>query len=227
MNEKAGTQMQAAGSTFDAAYFENQYRHYAAQNPDRKLDFYLRVLGRHVPVDRPADVMDVGCGLGAWLGHLARNTAWRLRGSDVSEWAIAGNRRRLPEVELTVAGATEQPHPAASLDAITACDVLEHVPDRDAAAAAITTMVRPGGYVLIVVPVYDGLAGPIIRTLDKDPTHLHKHGRREWLAWFGRHFTLVEWWGILRYLLPGHVYLHVPTRLARAHTPAILMIGRR
>jgi SAM-dependent methyltransferase len=141
--------------------------------------------------------------------------------------SIGGNRTQHPGVEFRVASATDQPYPPGSFDAITACDVLEHVPDRDAAMTAITTMLRPRGCLMMVVPVYDGLCGPIIRSLDKDPTHLHKHGRDEWLAWVGRHFEVVEWWGILRYLLPGRWYLHVPTRIARGHTPAILVVGRR
>jgi hypothetical protein len=88
-------------------------------------------------------------------------------------------------------------------------------------------MLRPGGWFLMVVPVYDGACGPLIRTMDRDPTHVHKLGRGEWLAWVGRHFEVVEWWGIVRYLLPGRFYLHLPTRLGRGHTPAILVVGRR
>jgi SAM-dependent methyltransferase len=217
----------AIATAFDAAYFHEQYRDYASQNPPRKLDFYLRALGRHLPVDRSASVLDIGCGRAAWLGHLAERTSWRLAGTDVSEWAIGGNRKQLPTVDFRVASATDQPFPASSFDAISACDVLEHVPDRDAAMAAITTMLRPGGWFMMVVPVYDGLCGPVIRRLDKDPTHIHKHGRHDWLAWIANHFQVAEWWGILRYLLPGKTYLHVPTRLGRRHTPAILVVARR
>lgn len=227
MSEKSAVQAGTTAPTFDAAYFETHYRDYASQNPSWKLDFYLRALTRHLPADDPAALLDIGCGRGAWLSHLARHTRWRLAGSDVSEWALADNRAQLPDVTFSLAAATDQPCPAESLDAVTACDVLEHVPDRDAAAAAITRMLRPGGYFLMVVPVYDGLCGPIVRKLDKDPTHIHKLARREWLAWVERHFSIIEWWGMLRYLLPGRLYLHLPTRLGRAHTPAILVVARR
>jgi SAM-dependent methyltransferase len=226
-NEEPTARRGAVDTTFDATYFDVNYRDYESQNPRWKLGFYLRVLTRHLPARRPAAVLDVGCGKGAWLAHLARHTCWQLAGSDASEWAIAGNRARLPGVDFSVASATDRPCPAGSLDAVTACDVLEHVPDRDAAAAAIFDMLRPGGYFLLVVPVYDGLAGPLIRKLDKDPTHVHKVARRDWLQWMERRFEVVAWWGVLRYLLPGRLYLHLPTRLGRAHTPAILVLGRR
>lgn len=217
----------AVETAFDAAYFKLNYRDYAAQNPPWKLGFYLRVLTRYLPARRPATLLDVGCGKGAWLAHLARHTRWQLAGSDTSEWAVAGNRSRLPGVEFSLADATDRPCPVGSLDAVTACDVLEHVPNRDAAAAAIAGMLRPGGYFLLVVPVYDGLSGPLIRRLDKDPTHVHKLARRDWLTWMESRFVIVEWWGVVRYLLPGRLYLHLPTRLGRAHTPAILVLGRR
>lgn len=227
MSHDPATQARATARRFDAGYFDTNYRDYASQNPSWKLDFYLRVLSRHLPANRPADVLDIGCGPGAWLDYLSRHTRWRLAGSDISEWAITDRAADLPGVALSLASATEQPYPNSSLDAVTACDVLEHVPDRDAAAAAIAAMLRPGGYFLLVVPVYDGLCGPIIRKMDKDPTHVHKIARGDWLHWVEQRFTIVEWWGLMRYLLPGRLYLHVPTRFARAHTPAILVVARR
>ena len=77
-----------------------------------------------------------------------------------------------------------------------------------------------------MVPVYDGLSGPIVRLLDRDPTHVHKQSRHDWLAWAGRHFNVLEWEGVIRYLLPGGHYLNVPSRALRAHTPAILVACR-
>ena len=94
-------------------------------------------------------------------------------------------------------------------------------------ATAIVRMLRPGGHFMLVVPVYDGLSGPFVRRMDKDPTHIHKLARREWLTWMESRFAIVEWWGMVRYLLPGRLYLHLPTRLGRDHTPAILVVGRR
>jgi hypothetical protein len=63
--------------------------------------------------------------------------------------------------------------------------------------------------------------------LDKDPTHVHKWPRAKWLEWAERDFTVIEWNGILRYLLPTGKYLHVPSRLFRGHTPAILVACRK
>ncbi len=227
MSDESAARAGSTAPAFDAAYFDTYYRDYASQNPSWKLDFYLRALARYLPTDRPLDLLDVGCGRAAWLSHLARHTQWRLAGTDVSEWAIADNRTQLPAIDFTVGAATDEPYAPGSLDAVTACDVIEHVPDRDAAAAAIAHMLRPGGHFMLVVPVYDGVCGPLVRKLDKDPTHIHKLARQAWLTWMERHFVVLEWWGIVRYLLPGRLYFHLPTRFGRAHTPAILAVGRR
>jgi hypothetical protein len=86
-------------------------------------------------------------------------------------------------------------------------------------------MLKPNGLFVFVVPVYDGLAGPAIRRLDKDPTHLHKEPRDAWLEWANQHFDSIEWHGLTRYLF-GKFYFHASTTRFRRHTPAILVAAR-
>lgn len=218
-----------APGLFESDYFARNYRDYAAQNPRRKLDFYRRLIERWAAPPtagtEPA-LLDAGCGLGRFLAHLAAAGGWRLHGTDLSRHALEQNRSLLPQVDFRLASATDRPYPPASFDVVTAFDVLEHVPDLEAAGDALASMLRPGGLFLFVVPVYDGASGPLIRRLDHDPTHLHKDPRRSWIDWAARRFVVLEWWGILRYLLPGGFYLHLPTRRWRAHTPAILVAAR-
>lgn len=214
-------------SDFEQPYFGTVYRSYRAQNPPAKLRFYRRVLERWAPPVRPLALLDVGCGPGRLLAFLQQEGGVAPHGTDVSEWALGHARALLPAADLRLASAAERAFPPASFDAVTAMDVIEHVPDLAAVGDAVAAMLRPGGLFLFVVPVYDGASGPIIRLLDRDPTHLHKTGRDAWLAWAAERFELLEWWGILRYLLPGRVYLHLPTRRFRRHTPAILVAARR
>jgi 2-polyprenyl-3-methyl-5-hydroxy-6-metoxy-1,4-benzoquinol methylase len=110
---------------------------------------------------------------------------------------------------------------------VTTFDVIEHVPNPDAVARSAIEQLADGGCFVFVVPVYDGVTGPVIRLLDRDPTHIHKWSRQRWLDWAAAHFSVVEWKGILRYLLPGGYYLHVVTRALRRHTPAIIVVARK
>lgn len=215
--------------SFEQAYFDANYRSYEAQNPPGKLAFYRRVIERWAPVgaaDRRLALLDVGCGLGRFVASLPAERFDR-HGTDVSEWALSQNRERYPGVDFRHASATDRPYPPDSFDVVTAMDVIEHVPDLGAAGEAVASMLRAGGLFVFVVPVYDGLSGPAIRRLDRDPTHVHKRQRAFWLDWADRRFELLEWTGILRYLLPGGVYLHLPMRWARHHTPAILVAAKK
>lgn len=212
---------------FEAPYFRRVYRDYPAQNPDRKLAFYRRIIEEWAPPVRPLELLDLGCGPGRFLAFLDRGGGVRPYGTDVSEWALEQARAALPRADLRRASAADRPYPPASFDVVTAMDVIEHVPDLRAVGDAVAAMLRPGGLFVFVVPVYDGLSGPVIKILDRDPTHVHKWGRGAWLSWAAERFRVLDWWGLVRYLFPGRLYLHLPTRRLRRHSPAILVACRR
>ena len=67
----------------------------------------------------------------------------------------------------------------------------------------------------------------LVHRLDRDPTHLHKVGRADWVEWAQRRFQVLEWGGAFRFLFPGGVYLHWPTRLMRSATPCIAVVARK
>ncbi|MBM4042515.1 MAG: class I SAM-dependent methyltransferase, partial [Planctomycetes bacterium] len=180
---------------------------------------------RHLAPGLPRRIHDLGCGFGDFLATL--DPSWEICGSDVSEFAIAQAVRRHPRGAFKVASATDRAVFPGPFGVVTAFDVLEHVVDLDAVAASVNEQLAPGGAFLFVVPVYDGLSGPIIRALDRDPTHVHKWPRRRWLDWAAAHFQVVEWLGAVRYLFPLLGYFHVTTRLFRRHTPAILVACRK
>ncbi len=209
----------------DRTYFGEAYRDYGAQNPIRKLDHYIDQTLCRVP-NRPLHLLDIGCGLGSFLQRTAaRFPEWTLHGTDIDPEAVIATRASLAHAEVVQASADEMPFPDGSFDVITAWDVLEHVLDREAVAAAVSAMLKPGGLFAFVVPVYDGITGPVIRRLDKDPTHVHKVSRERWLDWAKQHFVDVEWHGLTRHLV-GRCYMHLHTETFRRHTPAIFVSAR-
>lgn len=206
-------------------YYLQNYRHYDRQNPEHKLRYYRDRIDAYRNRSLPKRLHDLGCGPGNFLRSL--DSSWTIFGSDINAFAINRARAAMPHGTFVIgAGAVAAPF-SEPMAVVTAFDVLEHVPDLERAAAAITQQLMAGGLLVFVVPVYDGVSGPIVRLLDRDPTHVHKHSRSAWLAWARRHFDVLEWEGVLRYLLPlGGPYLNVPTRTFRAHTPAILVACR-
>lgn len=206
--------------SFDKEYFATFYGDYRRQNPARKSRLYLAMIRRVVP---RGTLLDIGCSFGMFLreavGHFS------CIGMDVSPDVVAAAAANVPEAAFL---AGRLPHiPCGGMDVITALDVIEHVPDPEAALAAIRNALRPGGVALVVVPVYDGPLGWLTGLLDKDPTHLHKESRRYWLELAGRHFDLIEWQGFLRKLLFGRWYLHLPLRRLRSIAPAVGLLLQR
>lgn len=210
-------------SGFEREYFESCYRNYTQQNPPRKLRFYRRLAESAAPGSRSPRILDVGSAFGRFLSAL--DPKWERFGADVSQFATERARLEVPDVTFVRADVGEIPFPG-PFDIITAFDVIEHVPSLSTVVSVVMSKLAPDGCFIFVVPVYDGVSGPIVRILDKDDTHIHKRSRQFWLRWTEENFVLREWWGICRYLLPGGVYLHYPTRIWRAFTPAIAVMAR-
>jgi SAM-dependent methyltransferase len=209
---------------FDREYFDRNYRDYERQNPLRKLLFYRRFLERLLSRDGRRSILEIGCGPGAFLASL--DDRWHKYGFDVSPYAIQLARKRNPGARLVVGSAERVPF-ARQFDAIVSFDVLEHVSDAGRALDEVASHLAPGGVFACVVPVYDGLSGPIIRRLDRDPTHVHRRERTFWLSLIGRQLQIESWCGIVRYLLPGGWYLNWPTKALRRHAPAVAIVARR
>jgi len=214
----------AGGTQFEREYYESHYRDYARQNPPRKLKFYRRLAERAAGGKATPRVLDVGCAFGAFLSAL--DPKWLRFGVDVSQFATDRAALEVPGTTFARADFDTIPFPG-TFDIITAFDVIEHVPSLESVAKSVRSRLSADGHLIFVVPVYDGVTGPIVHLLDKDETHLHKKSRDFWLAWAKENFQLLDWWGVYRYLVPGLGYVHLPTRAWRRFTPAVAVLARK
>jgi len=108
-----------------------------------------RTIRRIERLARPAELADIGC----WTGSLlvaALESGWDACGVDPSRWAV----KRAQERGLRVwEGDFRDPLLASHrYRAVAMCDVLEHLPDPDAAVRAISNLVEPGGVLYLTVP---------------------------------------------------------------------------
>lgn len=106
---------------------------------------------RRVGPPRKEDLLlDCGAGTGRFAKEM--EATCRVMVLDDHEEALRLLRTRFrPEQILSLAG-DQVPLPAASLDYVTALDVLEHTPDDRAVVAGFQHLLKPGGVALVTVP---------------------------------------------------------------------------
>jgi len=143
------------GAQASRAVLENRWRVFA-----RAIDEWVGSTGR-----LPAFAMDAGCGDGINLSFLTRLCAergWptRLVGADYSALRI-GRARRFESCCLARTSLTSLGFADASFDIVLCNQVLEHIPDDDAAFREIHRVLRPSGLCVIGVPNEGSMLGTL------------------------------------------------------------------
>jgi SAM-dependent methyltransferase len=107
-----------------------------------------------LPLPRPARVLDAGCGSGRTLEELRRY-------GEVSGIELDPGAAELAQGrgcgEVRVGRLEELPWEGESFDLITCLDVIEHTPDDRVTLRELRRVCRPGGFLLVTVPAYQGL----------------------------------------------------------------------
>ena len=103
---------------------------------------------------RPLRLLDVGCGVGGFLGPLGR--LGEVCGTERDEASVRWCRER-GFLRTLVAACDALPVPAASHDVVCLWDVIEHVDDDAGVLREAHRVLRPGGHVALSVPAYQFL----------------------------------------------------------------------
>jgi SAM-dependent methyltransferase len=130
----------------------------------------------------------VGCGIGFFLEE-ARDLGWEAHGSEFEERAVEIVRAKgLSCVKAPLEATAFEP---GSFDVVTAFEVVEHLGDPLAEAAAIAAALRPGGLLYLTTPNFGSLSRHLLRqrwSVVSYPEHLvyfTPSTLRSWLAGFG------------------------------------------
>lgn len=97
-------------------------------------------------------LLDYGAGTGAFADQLRGSCAVRVLDDHAESLALL--RERFPAEAVLQPTDGRIPLADASVDAVTALDVLEHVPDDRAVVAEFARVVKPGGTVVVTVPAF-------------------------------------------------------------------------
>jgi SAM-dependent methyltransferase len=110
--------------------------------------------------DGPAAVADLGCGPGVILSELLlMKPLWTGYGLDISlacvDYAkrLATHKHVADRTEVTLGDIAELPFEDESLDLVIASEVIEHVPESELVLMEIARTLRPGGQLVITIPL--------------------------------------------------------------------------
>jgi SAM-dependent methyltransferase len=108
---------------------------------------------------RPATVLEIGCGQGAFGARLARRSTYLGVEPDRAAFEVA--RERIEPLGGRVLCGTHESVPAGEqYDLVCFFEVLEHMRDDAAMLKAWADFARPGGHVLLSVPAFADRFGP-------------------------------------------------------------------
>jgi SAM-dependent methyltransferase len=104
----------------------------------------------HARTAGAAAVVEVGCGDG-WISHRLAARFPRVLAFDINPARLLPSRARY--LVIAAAGAERPPVADRSADLVISMEVLEHVVDRVGVLRALCRLLRPGGQIIITVPV--------------------------------------------------------------------------
>jgi SAM-dependent methyltransferase len=120
-----------------------------AINEEQHVPGYEAAL-EHVTIEPGKQVLDIGCGVGVFLGLVAGRGA-EPHGIDASETLIAVARERLPEADLRVGDMESLPYEDATFDLVTGFTSFFFANDMVAALREAGRVAKPGAPVVIQV----------------------------------------------------------------------------
>ncbi|MEO5616780.1 MAG: class I SAM-dependent methyltransferase [Candidatus Eisenbacteria bacterium] len=149
---------EALAELYSAGYFEADYRcgrsetAYADESAFRaENEGLLQAFEALVPERQgPRRLLEVGCA-GGWLLKHARERGWEVRGAELSADAVT--RARSLGLEIAQGDLESARYPDASFDLVYMGDVLEHVPDCQAALRQVARVLVPGGIFFLRGPI--------------------------------------------------------------------------
>jgi 2-polyprenyl-3-methyl-5-hydroxy-6-metoxy-1,4-benzoquinol methylase len=140
-----------------------------ADDFDSRYPYLKRLMTQHVPADRNARILDLGCGKGTLLRALQRQGYMNLTGIDASLSQIEAARSRDIGIVKRIDAVSFLRHSRASeFDVIITFDVIEHLTRKELLVLGkeLFRVLAPGGRWIVHAPNASGIFGNRVRYAD-------------------------------------------------------------
>jgi 2-polyprenyl-3-methyl-5-hydroxy-6-metoxy-1,4-benzoquinol methylase len=174
----------------------------------RRHDFHFSLIEKYA---RPGLLLDVGCGNGHLL-EAAANRGWRVEGYDVDKVTVDEVARRL---DIKISSGNFYSCDFDTYDLVTLNAVLEHLKDPNRYLSKISSLIKEGGYLFILVPNIHSLSHRFKYWMEK----LGIRRKRVGNYYDTDHHVLYFTPGTLTRLLEKHGFQVVYTRNAYGEKP--------
>jgi len=171
---------------------------YRSRNPLVRalVDRYFQALSGIVEPLAPVSVLDAGCGEGEALVRLAPLLPEVVLGVDIDPSCIAFAQRRLPRASFEVGSVAALDQEDSSFDLVLCVEVIEHLPDPEAALAELARVSRRD--LVVSVPwepwfrLGSLMRGRYLRTLGNHPEHVNHWTRGSLAEFLGDRMVVVS-----------------------------------
>jgi SAM-dependent methyltransferase len=123
-----------------------------ANEADMAFRRRVPILLDYLELSNGARVLDCGCGMGFYLMVMSELWELQLVGLDRDSERLHFARQLGARAELLEGDAQRLPFPDGSFDAVLMSEILEHLPDDEAALGEVARVLRPGGVLAVSVP---------------------------------------------------------------------------
>jgi SAM-dependent methyltransferase len=178
----------------------NTYDKYGSTHPvvRRLMARFEGNMAELLKVARPSAILDVGCGEGVLTEQWAQAIDGRVVGIDLDDPKLRAEweRRSRPNLEFRTGLGDSLPYADGEFEAVTAMEVLEHVPDPEAVLAEMSRVASR--WLLVSVPreplwrALNMARGAYLRNLGNTPGHVNHWSKRSFARLLGRYGETVE-----------------------------------
>ena len=164
-----------AGALTDQAYWDDYWKHLSLPREYRRhakgfyLNAILDVFDRHLPNDANLSIAEVGGAPGQYLAYMHKHFGYRVACVDYSatgcqktaeNFLLLGVKGEVIQADI-FAGDPIEPR----FDIVYSLGLIEHFADRTSVVERHLRLLKPGGYLVLGVPNFQGVNGWFMRAL--------------------------------------------------------------